>query len=129
MYIAKKPCNFAGQKYYIGDSVPAESVSPERVSALIKHGVIEEIAAEAQDSEVLIHIPVHAKEGDLDCILTGEEMVQVFDVLQADATEAESLIDGITKNDALILLDVVDRRKAVNKLVKDRANKLFSTEE
>lgn len=127
-YIAMKPCNFAGQKYFKGDSVPEEVVLPERVTALVKHGVIAEVSEEVQEDEILIHIPVHAQEGDLDCALTSEELVQVFDVLQADVSEAEALIDGITKNDALILLDVSESRKTVNKLVKQRAAKLFSVD-
>lgn len=129
MYIAKKPCSFAGRDFLIGDPVPEELVLKSRVPNLIKTGVLEEITVEAQEGVVKFTIPVHAVEGDLSLELNNEEMVQVFDVLQASVEDARIVIDGITSNDVLILLDVSDSRKAVKKLVKDRANVLFPSEE
>lgn len=129
MYIAKKPCTFAGQDFLIGDPVPEELVLKSRVPNLIKTGVLEEVAVEAQEGIVKNIIPVHAEEGDLLLEVTAEELVQVFDVLQATAEEAKTIIDGITSNDVLILLDVSDSRKAVKKLVKERASVLFPAEE
>ena len=129
MYIAKKPCSFAGRDFLIGDPVPEELVLKSRVPNLIKTGVLEEITVEAQEGVVKFTIPVHAVEGDLSLELNNEEMVQVFDVLQASVEDARIVIDGITSNDFLILLDVADSRKAVKKLVKDRANVLFPSEE
>ena len=39
-YIAKKPCNFGGKRYYIGDEIPTDAVLPERENALVKYGTI-----------------------------------------------------------------------------------------
>ena len=128
MYIAKKPCSFAGRDFLIGDPVPEELVLKSRVPNLIKTGVLEEITVEPQEGIVKFSIPVHAAEGDLMLDLTNEELIQVFDVFQTSAKEAESVIDGITSNDALILLDVTDNRKSVKELVKQRANVLFPAE-
>lgn len=49
-YYAKKPCNFGGKDYYIGEEIPADAVLPERENALVKYGtisVVEEAAPEA----------------------------------------------------------------------------------
>lgn len=129
MFIAKKPCSFAGRDFLIGDPIPEDLVLKSRVPNLIKTGVLEEVAVEAQEGIVKFTVPVHAEEGDLMLELTNEELVQVFDVLQETSEAAGPLIDGITANDALILLDVADSRKAVKKLVKQRASVLFPAEE
>lgn len=130
MFVAKKPCSFAGRDFLIGDPIPEELVLKSRVPDLIKTGVLDEFTeAEEKTGIVKFSIPVHAEEGDVQLELTNEELVQVFDVLQSTAEEAESVVDGITSNDALILLDVADSRKAVKKIVRQRASVLFPAEE
>lgn len=129
MYIAKKPCSFGGQDFLIGNPVPEELVLRSRVPELIKTGVLEEVAVEMQEGIVKFEIPVQTDNGGFMVELESEELVQVFSVLQATTEEAKAIIDGITSNDVLILLDVSDSRKAVKKLVKERASVLFPAEE
>lgn len=126
MYIAKKPCTFAGQDFLIGDPVPEELVLKSRVPHLIKERVIEEVEVEAQEGIVKFSIPVQTENGGFMVDLSNEEMVQVFEVMQGTAEAAVQLIEAITSNDALILLDAADSRKAVKKLVKERASVLMA---
>ena len=40
MYIAKKPCSFAGQVFRIGDAIPINLVQPQAAQRLINGGYI-----------------------------------------------------------------------------------------
>ena len=42
-YVALKPCCFAGQKFWIGEAVPAELVLPEMARRLIQMGKLAEV--------------------------------------------------------------------------------------
>jgi hypothetical protein len=42
-YVALKPCCFAGQKFWIGEAVPAELVLPEMAGRLIQMGKLAEV--------------------------------------------------------------------------------------
>ncbi len=42
-YLALKPCCFAGQKFWIGEAVPAELVLPEMARRLIQMGKLAEV--------------------------------------------------------------------------------------
>lgn len=41
-YVAKKPCNFSGTHYLIGERIADGAVLPERAGALLAMGYIEE---------------------------------------------------------------------------------------
>lgn len=43
MYVAKKPCNFAGKRYVIGETIPDELVDTNRAGTLLKFGLIEKV--------------------------------------------------------------------------------------
>lgn len=126
MYIAKKVCTFAGNSFLKGEAIPKELVLKSKVPELVKTGVIEVVEDTCGSGKYII--PVHAEEGDLMVELSNEELVQVFDVLQSGADEAKQVIDNMTCNDALILIDVVESRKGIREYVKKHATALLKTE-
>ena len=50
MYVAKKPCNFAGKKFAIGEEIPEELIDPNRFEKLVKFGRIEKVEEKQPDT-------------------------------------------------------------------------------
>lgn len=44
-YVCKKPARYGGKNYFIGDSIPADSIDPAREQALVKYGLIDVVEA------------------------------------------------------------------------------------
>lgn len=118
--IARKPCSFGGEKFYIGDEVPAELVlNPKEqetmgvltIAADNYVGCNEEDPEPAPENKIVILI--RAKEGDVEFNPTPEGLQAIFDVMTGNATEAEEIINQMTDPEALILLHLSDSRKAV----------------
>ncbi len=129
--IAKKPCSFGGERFYIGDEIPVESVLDPVMQE--KRGVLaivnEDAAAPegpAADSVVVetMAVVIHAEEGDLPLDLNQEGLQTVLDVLPSNAKDAEKIVSQMTDGDALIFLDIADSRNTVKKAVKARAQAL-----
>lgn len=132
--IAQKPCSFGGKKFYIGDEVPADIVldpmSQENMGVL---SVISDEAgispAPSQEGPSTIDLTIPVKEGDLALALTHEGLQAAINVLAGTATEAEPVIEQMTDGDALILLHIIDTRKAVKAAAEARAKALNEPEE
>lgn len=135
--IAKQPCSFGGNKYYIGDEIPAEHVLDPRAQE--KMNVLAIVPDESVDAppaapgEVRIEVNtmsvvVRAKDGDMALDLTKEGLQSVVDVLIGKPSEAEAIIGKMTDSDALILVHAADSRKAVKEAAAARAQAI-STEE
>ena len=135
--IAKKPCSFGGKKFYNGDEIPAELVlNPEvqekrRVLAI----VADDAAPASAPAPEVVHkevdamtVVIRAKEGDLPLNLTQEGLQSVVDVLTVKPAEAVSIIEKMEDGDALILVHIMDVRKAVKEAAEERA-KALNTEE
>lgn len=118
-YTALKPCCFSGEKFTVGQSVPAELIRPGMADALVKMGVIAPQGGQAQTIKAVpapveaVTLTVHAEEGDLALIMSVEALQSVIDVLTGVANQAEEIIAGMTESDALILLHCADSRKTV----------------
>ena len=131
-YVAIKPCKFAGQSFRIGEVVPAELIQPGAAKNLIRMGIIAEQsgelivskAAETKKAPQKHKVAVHAKEGDMDLDLTQEGLQAIFDVLTGNVSAAESTINEMTDEEALILLHISDSRKSVKELAETRAKAL-----
>ena len=134
--IAKKPCNFGGKKFYIGDEIPAEFVLDPKAQE--KMGVLVQVDAqghpapvpdqeEPEESAITINVPV--EEGDLNLYVTREGIQDVFSVLTAKTSEAEPIIEKMTDGDALILLHLADSRKTIKTAAEDRAKALSAKQE
>ena len=116
-YTALRPCCFSGEKFTVGQSVPAELIRPGVADALVKMGVIAPQGGQAPkaapapvEAETLT---VHAEEGDLALTMSVEALQSVVDVLTGAANQAEGIVAGMTESDALILLHCADSRKTV----------------
>ena len=134
--IAKKPCNFGGKRFYIGDEIPAEFVLDPKAQE--KMGVLVQVDAqghpapvpdqeEPEESTITINVPV--EEGNLNLYVTKEGIQDVFSVLTAKTSEAEPIIEKMTDGDALILLHLADSRKTIKTAAEDRAKALSAKQE
>lgn len=129
--IALKPCSFGGKKFYIGDEIPAEFVSnPE---AQVKLGTITAVEVESEvviDETIVIPDPTFSlivKKDDEELTLkpTDKGIQDVFNVLIGKTTDAESIINQMDDEDALILLHLSDSRRTVREMAETRAKKLM----
>ena len=133
-YVALRPCNFAGQAFRIGDTIPADLVQPGIAKSLIAMGRIaaaegtatepKQAEPEAIHMEAPIGITLKTKDGPLLTVHTASGLQSVFDVLTGTVKEAEATINGITDEDALILIHATDSRKSVKELAANRAAEL-----
>lgn len=127
-YTALKPCKFAGQKFRIGETIPEELVQPGAAKNLIKAAIIaiQESHNDPLDDYVksLISITIEVEEGKLNLELTLAGLQNVFDVMCANVTNAVTIIKQMTDLDALILIDVCDKRKSVQDATKARGKEL-----
>ena len=134
--IAQKPCSFEGQKFFIGDEIPASLVANPK--ALEKMGVIA-IAANCGVSpeatmhtveQGLIEVIVHSESGDLPLKVTNAELSVFTDILQIGINKAEDkqkiseLIQKVESEDLLIMLDALDGRKFVKDEAQAKAQEL-----
>ena len=118
-YTALRPCCFSGEKFTVGQSVPAELIRSCVADALVKMGVIASQGGQAQAPKAVpapveaVTLTVQAEEGDLALTMSVEALQSVIDVLTGAANQAEGIIAGMTESDALILLHCADSRKTV----------------
>ena len=140
--IAQKPCTFGGKKFFCGDEIPTELVANPKAQE--KMGVIaiaggtippEELQQYiAQVGEVKVEILIHSEEGDLPLLVTNEELSIFTDILQIPVSKTEDkqkvadMIQNITSEDLLILLDALDGRKFVKEEAQARAQAISETE-
>lgn len=134
--IAKKPCSFGGKKFYDGDDIPAELVLNPQVQE--KRGVLAIVADDAASAPApdavlnevdTMTVVIRAKEGDLPLNLTREGLQSVVDVLSVKPADAAAIIEKMEDGDALILLHIVDVRKAVKEAAEERAKALNTGDE
>lgn len=127
--IARKPCSFGGEKFFIGEEVPEELVADP--AAQEKLGVIAISNAEGESPvENAIQITVKgSSDGELTTVIsaTPEEIQRVFFVMQQSAEEAVKAISEIQSDNVLILIHAADSRKTVKNAAKEQADKLLST--
>ena len=136
--IAKKPCSFGGKKFYNGDEIPVESVldpkAQEKMGVLVLVDPAQGRPAPAPAPKVVpkevdtMTVVIGAKEGDLPLNLTQEGLQAVVDVLTVKPAEAVAIIEKMEDGDALILVHIMDSRKAVKEAAEKRAKDL-NTEE
>ena len=131
-YIALKPCTFAGQKFKIGDSIPAEVLLPGAIKNLVK---MEKIASTDASGATMpipngpIAVTARTEGGDMALNLTDIGLQQIFDALTANVENAENIIETMDDGDALILLHMCDSRKGVKAAAEARAKALEAPEE
>lgn len=135
--IARKPCSFGGERFYIGDEIPVKLVQEPKTQE--KYGTLAILEGDAVTpapniSPIVIPDPVLSV-----CVsVDGEEMKleptddglqDIFNALIGDADSAVATINKMTDNDALILLHLSERRTTVKKAAKARAQALAEAQE
>lgn len=134
-YVALKPCRFAGQSFKIGEIVPVDALQPGAAKNLVRMGVIaesEEAAAPkptAEEPELVDEIAIRINIHDMPLDVTVDGLQAIFDVLTSTASEAENIIQEMTDEDALILLNASDSRKSIKSLTEERAKALLKKPE
>ena len=130
--IAKKPCSFGGERFYIGDEIPVELVKEPATQE--KYGNLAILEGDAvtpapnvtpivvSDPVLTICVSVDGEKMDLEP--TDDGLQDIFTALIGDADTAIEVANKMNDNDALILLHLVERRTTVKKAAKARAEKL-----
>ena len=136
--IAKRPCNFGGTKFYIGDQIPAELVeNPEKQESLgviaiaskeVGGGKAPTASIQALSDETPINIPIKGEKGFSELTASYHAVKEAFSILQMDASEAKAAIAKIEDDDTLILLNAADKRKSVAPAVVARHEELAKAE-
>jgi len=62
MFVAKKPCNFAGKRFAIGEQIPEELIDDSRKRTLLKFGTIAQV--DAPEGENRPNTPVTDENGE-----------------------------------------------------------------
>lgn len=129
--IAQKPCSFGGNKFFIGEEVPAELVTNPKMQE--KMGVIaiatdggdipkEELAdMVATVGQVMFEMPIRQKGETMSLPLNEEQLSQAIEIMQMSTNDAKEAIKGLTDENVLILLNACDSRKAIKDLTESVA--------
>ena len=133
-YTALKPCMFAGTRFKVGETVPAELLQPGAEKNLVKMGILsngletEPVQVPVKKPEIVKVVPVNVEvdEGTLNLEITLEGIQQVVTVLTSTVSETEGLINRMVDNEALVLLHICDSRKTIKEAAENRAKALNS---
>ena len=130
--IAKKPCSFGGERFYIGDEIPVNLVQEPKTQE--KYGVLAILEGDAVTpaptvapivvSDPVLNICVRVGDEDMNLEPTDDGLQDIFSVLIGDADAAIDTINKMVDNDALILIHLAERRTTIKKAAKARAEKL-----
>ena len=136
MFIALKPCKFAGQSFLTGEVVPTELVDVKAVRRLKRQHILAEADGETQKATVqapegkqLFAVPVLTKDGTLSVELTAEDLEILFTVLQKNANDAGNIVAEQTNKDLLLCIHALDGRKTVQSAAKEKATALSEKNE
>ncbi|MBQ5659069.1 MAG: hypothetical protein IIV02_06050 [Peptococcaceae bacterium] len=135
MFIALKPCRFAGQKFLSGETIPGELVHPDAVRRLKRQRILAEaneqnnvVAVRKTETVPMFTVPILAKEGTLPVELPAEDLEALFMVLQKSADNAAKIIKEQENKDLLLCIHALDNRKSVKDVAKERAEALIEAE-
>lgn len=130
--IAKKPCSFGGERFYIGDEIPVELVKEPKTQE--KFGILAILEGDAVTpaptvapivvSDPVLTICVQIGDDTMELEPTDDGLQDIFSVLIGEPAAAIDTINKMTDNDALILIHLADRRATVKKAAKARAEEL-----
>lgn len=130
MYIATKPCSFAGTAYRIGDEIPDNKILPEAVTRLIRQGVIAEHGAGvllpdptsigARPSTVTLPILAATGEPEFELELTPEALIRALTVAQADEAAIGEALDTLETEEEMIAADCFAKSEALRNELRAR---------
>lgn len=144
--IARKPCNFGGKKFFIGDKIPdALVVNPALQEKLGIIAIVKSDDERTSSTETILYtqeqvkskqsiIPITVKgessdedEQLIEIFATVEEVQQVFTIMQMSADDGIKAIAEVKTENVLILLHASDSRKTIKDAAKKQANNLLSS--
>lgn len=134
MFIALKPCKFAGQTFLAGETIPDKLVHPSAVRRLKNQRFIvvpdeqKEVVEVPVEVKQLFTVPILADEGELSVELEPEELKTLFIVLQNNADKAGKLVAEQVNTDLLLCIHALDGRKTVKEAAKEKATALIAAE-
>lgn len=130
--IAKKPCSFGGERFYIGDEIPLALVQEPKTQE--KYGVLAIVEGDAVTpaptvspivvSDPVLTICVRIGDDEMELEPTDDGLQDIFTALIGEPAAAINTVNQMTDNDALILLHLAERRTTIKKAAKARAEKL-----
>lgn len=140
-YICLQPCNMGGKNYITGDTIPSDAVLPARAKELEGIGLIapairdslatlENVEQGAYDDMMYVTL---LENGDNDTAIPmkTDDVALVIIALQKNATDAVEFVkDNIDSTEGLTLLQRLDQRKTVQKVIAEklRANETVGDE-
>lgn len=136
--IAKKPCNFNGIKYFVGEEIPESSVKDPKsqevmgVVSLVPEGdhVGEFADMVSQVGEVHFLVPILKGEESMELPVSETQIAEAAKTLQMSQKDAVAHIkDHVEDNTVLIILNACDSRAAVKKEAETKAKSLAGLEE
>lgn len=129
--IARQPCSFGGEKFYIGNEIPAEyvmDVKKQEQMGVLAVVMNDSDAAQPGAADMTVTINVEAEEGTLPLTVSVDELQTLFDVLTNNAEAAVEIVKQMEEGDALILLHLADSRKTIKKAAEARAKEINGEE-
>lgn len=136
MFIALKPCSFAGQRFLTGETIPVELVHPDAVRRLKRQRILVEadgetqkVTVQAPEGKQLFTVPILTKDGTLPVELPAEDLETLFMVLQKNADKAGEIVAEQTNKDLLLCIHALDGRKTVQNAAKEKATALTEKNE
>lgn len=130
---AKKPCSFGGKRFAIGDEIPTDLVvNPAAMAKMDIISIVNDVPAfdpgDPAGDISRIAVVLHTEQGDYPLELTEEGLQSVVDVLTSKGEAAKAIVEQMTEEHALMLLDATDSRKNIKEAAKARAMALNSEE-
>lgn len=114
MFIAMKPCSFAGHVFMKGDTIPDGLVQPQAVSRLTTGGLIAEagnagqlLPAVASIEKDTVEVPILSEGGEATLEMTVEDILTTIKAVQLPIEELKAEIATIDSEEVLILIDVL----------------------
>lgn len=125
MLIAKKPCNFGGKDFWIGDQIPDELVlnpsSQEKMGVLMIAGNVDTAPLVTKEIVALFEIPIVNGNETMKIEMSEKNLVQAISIMQMKASDAEKAIKEVEDENILIFLNALDGRKSVKDAAKKKA--------
>lgn len=126
-YIANKVCRFGGNDFLKWEVVPDDLVLKSKVPDLIKTGVLVEV--EDQEKNWEFDFKIQSDDGEMILNFSKEELNHIFNYLGNTVEVSKELINNITSNDVLIILEKTENRKSMKEYIKNRALELLAGQE
>ena len=127
MFIAQKPCSFAGRKFKIGETIPEGLVHEKAIPRLKKGGILAVVgeglllpSTTTLEEPRMVDVPILADEGEAIMDMTVEDLQAGVRAVQLSDDDLLKEIETIESGDVLIFIDVI-RGNSVNEAIHEAA--------